>query len=371
MNHWEDGTDIFKYDYTYTDSTYTANDMRSLQQLYNSYGATEMYVRIATARYYPDESAEDYYHAKMHCLEESKKVCALAAELGMPINVELGCFAAYSDAIESQYPDFSEYPEIDYPVYDDGRDQEWKDMSLDEICYVLNQYGKLVATEIKALGCEAEYRDLGNETNYGFGGVMMSLDNAVAELEESISGEAGTLNDKLTALDSAYKAADTALENAIDAVQAKLNEAVLQLREADTDNYEELSRRLSEFEKAYKEADSILNTSIGLAESENEALARRVAALETLFDISSDISGDVVLLKEELAAAKEALEASDKGLRNDLTELDKVGDNRADAYLAVNIVLGVIVLALVGWLVIKPMIEKRRRKKVRLNNALK
>ncbi len=216
-----------------------------------------------------------------------------------------------------------------------------------------------------------EYRDLGNETNYGFGDVMMPLDNAVAELEESISGEAGTLNDKLTALDSAYKAADTALENAIDAVQAKLNEAVLQLREADTDNYEELSRRLSEFEKAYKEADSILNTSIGLAESENEALARRVAALETLFDISSDISGDIVLLKEELAAAKEALEASDKGLRNDLTELDKVGDNRADAYLAVNIVLGVIVLALVGWLVIKPMIEKRRRKKVRLNNALK
>lgn len=64
-----------------------------------------------------------------------------------------------------------------------------------------------------------------------------------------------------------------------------------------------------------------------------------------------------------MAAAKEALEASDKGLRNDLTELDKVGDNRADAYLAVNIVLGVIVLALVGRLVIKPMIEKRRRKK--------
>lgn len=97
--------------------------------------------------------------------------------------------------------------------------------------------------------------------------------------------------------------------------------------------------------------------------TENEALARRVAALETLFDISSDISGDIVLLKEELAAAKEALEASDKGLRNDLTALDKVGDNRADAYLAVNIVPGVIVLALVGRLVIKPMIEKRRRKK--------
>ena len=80
MNHREDSTDIFNYGYTYTDGINTADDMRGLQQLYNYYGATEMYVRIATARYYPDESAEDYYHAKMHCLEESKKVCSLAAE---------------------------------------------------------------------------------------------------------------------------------------------------------------------------------------------------------------------------------------------------------------------------------------------------
>ena len=64
--------------------------MKSLQEMYNYYGATEMYVRIATTRYYPDESVDDYYHAKMHCLEESKKVCALAAGPGMPINVELG-----------------------------------------------------------------------------------------------------------------------------------------------------------------------------------------------------------------------------------------------------------------------------------------
>lgn len=176
MNHREDSTDIFNYGYTYTDGINTADDMRGLQQLYDYYGATEMYVRIATARYYPDESAEDYYHAKMHCLEESKKVCALAAELGMPINVELGCFAAYSDAFESQYPDFSECPEIDYPTDKNGNAKEWKDMELDEICSVLNQYGKLVAYEIKALGCEVEYRDLGNETNYGFGGVMMPLD---------------------------------------------------------------------------------------------------------------------------------------------------------------------------------------------------
>ena len=225
--------------------------------------------------------------------------------------------------------------------------------------------------------------------------VQTNLDNAVAELNASLTGEVGTLNEKLTALDSAYKAADTlinsdiaalreadteieasisaldiaykaadvALQNAVDRVQTNLDNALAELRDADASNYEDLNAKLSNFENAYTEADLMLSGRISALATENEALARRVAALETLFDISSDISGDIVLLKEELAAAKEALEASDKGLRNDLTELDKVGDNRADAYLAVNIVLGVIVLALVGRLVIKPMIEKRRRKK--------
>ena len=225
--------------------------------------------------------------------------------------------------------------------------------------------------------------------------VQTDLDNAVAELESSIAANETDIENKLSALDTAYKAADTlinsdiaalkeadteikasisaldtaykaadvALQNAVDRVQTNLDNALAELRDADASNYEDLNAKLSNFENAYTEAELMLSGRISALATENEALARRVAALETLFDISSDISGDIVLLKEELAAAKEALEASDKGLRNDLTELDKVGDNRADAYLAVNIVLGVIVLALVGWLVIKPMIEKRRRKK--------
>ncbi|MBO4472430.1 MAG: glycosyl hydrolase 53 family protein [Clostridia bacterium] len=183
MNHWENGTDYAKYDYTYSDGTRTATDLKSLQEMYNAYGATEMYVRINTSRYYPAETVNDYYHARMHCLEESKKACVVAAELNMPINVELGCFAAYSDAFESQYPDFSEYPELDgvYPTGEDGKWKEWKELTIEEICAVLTAYGKLVAAEIKAIGCDVEYWDLGNETNYGFGGVMMPLESKVSK----------------------------------------------------------------------------------------------------------------------------------------------------------------------------------------------
>ena len=207
---------------------------------------------------------------------------------------------------------------------------------------------------------------------------LSALDTAYKAADTLINSDIAALREadteikaSISALDTAYKAADVALQNAVDRVQTNLDNALAELRDADASNYEDLNAKLSNFENAYTEADLMLSGRISALATENEALARRVAALETLFDISSDISGDIVLLKEELAAAKEALEASDKGLRNDLTELDKVGDNRADAYLAVNIVPGVIVLALVGRLVIKPMIEKRRRKKVRLNNALK
>ena len=184
MNHWEEwenGADITNYSYTYTDGTRTATDVKSLQEFYNYYGATEMFVRIATQRSYPAEGTADYYHARMHCLEESKKICAVAAELGMPINVELGCFAAYSDAFESQYPNFSEYPEISYPKDGNGNNKDWAELSLDEMCSVSKQYGKLVAYEIHALGCNVEYWDLGNETNYGFAGLMLPLKNSAVK----------------------------------------------------------------------------------------------------------------------------------------------------------------------------------------------
>ena len=186
MNHWEDGTDYAKYDYTYSDTNgHEANTLKGLQELYNYYGATEMYVRINTTRNYPAETVNDYYHARMHCLSESLKACSTAAELDMPINVEVGCFAAYSDAFESQYPDFSEYSDADlgitYPTYANGTRKAWKDMNIEEICLVLKAYGKFLANAVRSTGADVQIWDLGNETNYGFGGIMMPLQSSVSK----------------------------------------------------------------------------------------------------------------------------------------------------------------------------------------------
>lgn len=186
MNHWEDSTDYAKYNYTYSNGTHTATDLKGLQEMFNSYGATEMYVRINTTRHYPQSGNKDFYHAKIHCLDESLKACQVAADLNMPINVEVGCFAAYSDAFESQYPDFDEYTDeelgITYPTDGNGNRKEWKNMSIDEICLVLRGYGKFLASTIKnETGANVEIWDLGNETNYGFGGIMMPLKSSVSK----------------------------------------------------------------------------------------------------------------------------------------------------------------------------------------------
>ena len=114
----------------------------------------------------------------------------------MPINVELGCFAAYSDAFESQYPDFSEYPELDHPTYDNGQDKEWKDMSIEEICHVLSQYGMLVASEIKALGVNVMLAEYGyaNETGLA-SGAFSSWNNKVHGYELNDEDEARFLTE--------------------------------------------------------------------------------------------------------------------------------------------------------------------------------
>ena len=197
MNHWGDkddptveGFDFDKYDYstyeyTFTDGTHTATNIKELQELYNYYGATEMYVRINTTRKTPTQATDDFYHVRMHCLEQSLKACDVAAALDMPINVELGCFAGYSDAFESQYPIFDEYTDeelgITYPKNENGERKTWDEMTIEEICLVLKGYGKFVASEIRATGANVEVWDLGNETNYGFGGIMMPLKSAVSK----------------------------------------------------------------------------------------------------------------------------------------------------------------------------------------------
>lgn len=170
--------DNFSQGITYTNGSQIATNSVELQQMYLNAGATEMYVRIATKRYNDGDTSVDPYHAQIHNLEVSLETCRLAAQLNLPINPEIMCAYTYMDGFTQQAPDFKDYPEIEKP------DKPWSEYTLDEMCGVLEQYGELVAREILATGCRVDYWNIGNEANFGFGGVNIGLKTAVnADLE--------------------------------------------------------------------------------------------------------------------------------------------------------------------------------------------
>lgn len=171
LNQFEQG-----YSFVIGDSIATTPE--ELQSIYRSLGSTEMYVRIATKRHVTAENTTDGEpdeNANVHTFDQGIRLCQIAAALNIPINPEIMCAYTYMDMDRVQKPRFEEYSEI----YALQNGKEWSELSLDEICVVLEAYGEFVADAILATGCTVNNWNLGNEANFGFAGVGMGTETAV------------------------------------------------------------------------------------------------------------------------------------------------------------------------------------------------
>ena len=169
-------TSMFRNGYSYQVGNQTAKNLEELEQIYMNAGATEMYARIATKRHpTPEDEGIADSNTNSHTLEQGLALCRLAAKLQIPINPEIMCAYIYMDMETQQAPDFTEYPEL-LPLQ---HGKAWEELSLDEICEMLQAYGKLVATEILNTGCTVYNWNLGNEANFGFAGISIGLQTAV------------------------------------------------------------------------------------------------------------------------------------------------------------------------------------------------
>ena len=171
LNQFEQG-----YSFVIGDSIATTPEQ--LQSIYRSLGSTEMYVRIATKRHKTADNTTDGEpdeNANVHTFDQGIQLCQIAAALNIPINPEIMCAYTYMDMDRVQKPRFEEYPEI----YSLQNGKEWSELSLDEICVVLEAYGEFVADAILATGCTVNNWNLGNEANFGFAGVGMGTETAV------------------------------------------------------------------------------------------------------------------------------------------------------------------------------------------------
>lgn len=171
LNQFEQG-----YSFVIGDSVATTPEQ--LQSIYRSLGSTEMYVRIATKRHKTAEDVTDGEpdeNANVHTFDQGLHLCRIAASLNIPINPEIMCAYTYMDMDRVQPPRFEEYPEI----YALQNGKAWSELSLDEVCTVLEAYGEFVADSILATGCTVNNWNLGNEANFGFAGIGMGVETAI------------------------------------------------------------------------------------------------------------------------------------------------------------------------------------------------
>ena len=183
----------FEQGYTFHIGDKIATTPAELQQIYREYGATEMYVRLATKRhktYKPDGTLDNTTdgkpdeNANVHTFDQVMQTCKIAAALDIPINPEVMCAYIYMDMDGTQAPRFykSDYPELyANPIFaaimKDG-DAKWEELSLADICTVLEIYGEFVGDSILATGCTVNNWNLGNEANFGFAGIGIGMPNS-------------------------------------------------------------------------------------------------------------------------------------------------------------------------------------------------
>ena len=142
-----------------TDGVRTAGSTADVQRLFAAHGSTEMYVRVATLPTATDGDAE-------HGLTRALQRASLAAQLGVPLNVELGLWNVYGDVSHQPGPDFSAYPWITLPG-------PWNTLTIDQMCTAMREYGTSIAAEILATGACVNVWDIGNEVDYGVAGVAV------------------------------------------------------------------------------------------------------------------------------------------------------------------------------------------------------
>ena len=208
--------------------------------------------------------------------------------------------------------------------------------------------------------------------------VQRNLDTAVEELNGSLTAEVETLNGKITALDTAYKAADTLinsdiaalkdtdenikasitaldtaykaadteLKNAIETVQRNLDTAVEELNGSLTAGVETLNGKITALDTAYKAADTIINSDIAALKGADGEIKESITALENAYKAAdTELKNAIDTVQSNLDTAVEelngSLAAEVSTLNDKITALDA-------AYKAADTIINSEIAALKG-----------------------
>ena len=163
-------------------------------------------------------------------------------------------------------------------------------------------------TEIDAL--ETAYLAADTALQSAIEAVQTNLDNAVKDFNENLTAEVGTLNDKITALDTAYRAADTLIKSDIAA-----------LGTADG----ELAEKITALETAYKAADIKLQGAIDTVQGNLDT------AVE---ELQNAITANEADIEEKVSELDAAYAAADALIKSDITALGTADGELAEKITA-------------------------------------
>ena len=231
-----------------------------------------------------------------------------------------------------------------------------------------------LASAINALKGVLEEAD--NALQNAINEVQENLDTAVSGLNGSLTSEVATLNEKINALDTAYKAADTlinsdisalkeadsgikasitaldtsykaadnALQNAINEVQENLDTAVSELNGSLTSEVATLNEKIAALDTAYKAADTLINSDISALKEADSDIKASITALDTAYkaadnalqnainevqanldtavaELNGSLTSKVETLNEKIAALDTAYKAADTLINSDISAL--------------------------------------------------
>ncbi len=137
-----------------------------------------------------------------------------------------------------------------------------------------------------------------------------------------LADEDSAIKDSITALEATLNNTKTELKTVIDTVAANLAAAKSELETAITVGDRSLDEKLTAVEQAYKAADAVINGKIAEFTSEDQGLKESLTALETtLAGVKGDLETAIADLRRDLEDAKAALSAKDDELDGTITVL--------------------------------------------------
>lgn len=196
---------------------------------------------------------------------------------------------------------------------------------------------------------------------------LKAVEDAYKEADAIIDGDIAELTEKdtelgnsISALDASYKAADLALQQAIETVQANLDKAVEELTESISGNKTDIEEKLAALDAACKAADTFINSEIAALKAGDTELADSVSALNTAYKAADEaLWAGIRQVQTNLDALQQQLEETDNGLEAKLDSLKADNKQTAMIYTVVNIILGAAAVALIIALVVKS-VKKRK-----------